>query len=264
MEPLVQERHRHRKQVGQRHWKFHELASISGPNDWRGYCGSCAPDVRCIHCRPEFSDENSSGCRRLSWFQRARRAATAQGSWGRVGSLASSGPGGCHCWVLQEHLFQPVEDIDQINFTLAVNFGTRLHDWRLELASIIKERLVIRFGRPAAAAQAHKMQVLRLCLKRRGASPAETACGARPAEWRLAPQRQNGTLVGRRTVQAREKALPSQDLGAQIRRTGGGRSLASRTCKVQARTRAHSKQNGSVEHSSLVLCQELQPREMLI
>ena len=71
-------------------------------------------------------------------------------------------------------VFQPEEDVisGQINLTLAVNFGTGLHDWRLELASIITERWVIRVSRPSVGSQST-------------ASLAEVPSDARAARWRL-------------------------------------------------------------------------------
>ena len=179
------------------HWEFSDLTPISGPNNWRGCCG-CTPVVRCVHCRPEAADEDSSGYQTSSWFQRAlraRRAATAQGSWGRVG-VACICRARCMSLLGVSRKSSSVEDVisGQINFILALNFGIGLHDCRLELASIIKERLVIRFGRPAVVAQTHKNAGAEAVLGEEDASLAEAAGDARTAEWRLA-QRSGDRVV---------------------------------------------------------------------
>ena len=52
----------------------------------------------------------------------------------------------------------------QVNFALALNFGTNMHTWRQELRAVIRERLVIKRGPPPPSCLPYKQQLLRLCL----------------------------------------------------------------------------------------------------
>ena len=78
-----------------------------------------------------------------------------------------------HCQVhMVAGVFKKVFDlvdatiVGQVHFALAMNYSSGLHVWRQELAAVIKERLLICFGRPPQSAIDHKRQVLRLCLSR--------------------------------------------------------------------------------------------------
>ena len=90
-------------------------------------------------------------------------------------------PVACEVHMAQGCLRKAVKIVDEvvsghIHFALAVNFSTGFNNFQKVLQEVIKERVVVKYGKPTPQAEQYKAHVLRLCCSR----------GARLSERRLA------------------------------------------------------------------------------